>query len=107
VEEGCGREFFFVRTTRQIDTVFEGIRRKFPDLFEGGGRNREATPESSRTANVVEGIEQRERLKKVVIDYMGAKYNENTLSLYEFFFWANEARRHAAQQRRQQQPERR
>lgn len=90
--EEVWRWFFFARTFKEIDTVFKYIRRQFPSVFEGGGTNRKVTENSSFVDNVRGGIESRERLKLIVMKFLPATYQINSLTLYDFFFFANEAK---------------
>ena len=63
------------------------------DVFENGGAGRtDATGYSFYTA-VREGVENKERLKLLVQKYLPANYQINLLTLYDFFFFANEARK--------------
>ena len=90
--EKIRRWFFFVHTIKEIDTVFKSIRRNFPNVFEGSGTNRTNASNSSFIDIVRGGIEQRERLKLVVMKFLPPTYQINTLNLYDFFFFANEAK---------------
>ena len=88
---------FFARTFKEIDTVFKYIRRQFPSVFEGGGTNRKDAGGGSFVDNVRGGIESRERLKLIVMKFLPPTYQINTLTLYDFFFFANEAKSQQAQ----------
>jgi hypothetical protein len=84
--------FFFARTFKEIDTVFKYIRRQFPNVFEGGGQNRKFAESGSFIDSVRGGIESRERLKLIVMNFLPSTYQINSLNLYDFFFFANEAK---------------
>ena len=84
---------FFVNANKEISAVFAEIRRHFPDVFEHRGKDGQDTTGYSFIANIREGIASRERLKLTVLKYLPANYPINLLSLYDFFFFANEAKK--------------
>jgi hypothetical protein len=91
--EKVGQRFFFIRANKEIDTVFREIGRVFPDIFGNSSKNRINRTEFSGIADVREGVEQRERLKLSVMRFLPANYDLKLLTLYDFFFFANEARK--------------
>lgn len=84
---------FFVNANKEISTVFGEIRKHFPDVFEHSGKGGTDTSGYSFITAVRDGIASRERLKITVLNYLPANYQINLLNLYDFFFFANEAKK--------------
>jgi hypothetical protein len=83
--------FFFAETTRRLYSFFQRTRKEFADLFGSVESVESGTHQVSARYQLHQRIKDRERQRIFLANYLPLHIPLEGLSLYEYYFYLNEA----------------